>query len=88
MKIKELYDNYVEKYGKNPDFVDVTIVWKDTKEEHFYTIALFEYNEHITDEMDEDIFYYCNGIKELEELEKEGNQDFYIVADDSTDFYD
>lgn len=93
MNIRELYDNYVEKNGEKPLFVDVTIVWKDSEDENFYTIALFEYEEDSDDEdssfdEDEKIFYYCSGgIEELEKLEKVGNLDFSIVADERTMFY-
>lgn len=92
MNIRELYDNYVSKNGEQPLFVDVAIVWKDSEDEDFYTIALFEYEDDSDSEDsfddDEQIFFYCSGgIDELEKLEKVGNSDFSVVADERTLFY-
>lgn len=85
--IRELFDKFVTLNGVEPDFVDVTVVWNDTKEEDYYTIALFAYDEE-NEKFDDSIFFYCSdGIAGLEKLEKDGNGEFHIVADESTYFY-
>ena len=86
--IRELFDRFVTKHGVEPNFVDVTVVWNDTKIKHFFTIALFEFNEDKHEEIDDSVFFYCSdGIEGLERLERDGNEDFHIISDDYTYFY-
>lgn len=69
-KVNQLFESKT----KYPDYVVCEIRWCDTGEIENVTIALFPYSDKVPNKIDEQIFFYTNGISGL--LELTANIDF------------
>lgn len=53
------FHKFVEKTGKEPEYVECQIAWKETGDDERVTIKL---SLSINDDDNDNVFYYCNGI--------------------------
>lgn len=60
--IDSMFFKFVKKNGKEPEYVECQIVWKDTGDDQRTTIKL---SLSINDDDNDNVFYYCNGIESL-----------------------
>lgn len=60
--IDSMFFEFVKKNGKEPEYVECQIVWKDTGDDQRTTIKL---SLSINDDDNDNVFYYCNGIESL-----------------------
>lgn len=76
-KIDQLYLECCSKQKRDPNFVDCVIRWNDDKENLVdVKIALFtDYQP----EIDDSIFFYCNGLGEFKSLIENGCNEFVVV---------
>lgn len=51
------FHEFLERTGKEPEYVECQIVWKKTGDEQRKTIKL---SLSINDDDNDDVFYYCN----------------------------
>lgn len=63
--IDSMFFEFVKKNGKEPEYVECQIVWKDTGDDQRTTIKL---SLSINDDDNDNVFYYCNGIESLKSL--------------------
>lgn len=65
-----------KKGGKEPEYVECQIVWKETGNEQRETIKL---SLSINDDDNDDVFYYCNGIESFKQLAEYGMREFIVT---------
>lgn len=70
------FHEFVEKTGKEPEYVECQIVWKKTGDEQRKTIKL---SLGINDDDNDDVFYYCNGIESFKQLTEYGMGEFIVT---------
>lgn len=70
------FHEFVEKTGKEPEYVECQIVWKKTGDEQRKTIKL---SLGINDDDNDDVFYYCNGIESFKQLTEYGVGEFIVT---------
>lgn len=75
--IDSLHMDYVNKHGVEPMFAYCTITWEDTMEETDVTIKL---SRDIDDEIDDSVFFYCDGIEKLKALTEGFGEDFKVTG--------
>lgn len=76
MSIRETYEAFIRDNNREPVYACPVIRWKDddTVEEVFIKLSCD------VGENDDEIFYYVNGINEIEALtDKDNGEDFYII---------
>lgn len=84
--IDSMFFEFVKKNGKEPEYVECQIVWKDTGDDRRTTIKL---SLSINDDDNDNVFYYCNGIESLKSLVEYGVGDIFRgVMDESGDVYE
>ncbi len=76
--IGTLYQEFMSHSSKGPDYADCRIVYKDNGKGLDVKISLHPYEEE-TDGDDEDIFFCCDGISDLESLADYGSGDFILT---------
>lgn len=74
--INSMYTKYCTENGHEPHFADCAIKWKDTQETVEVRIFL---SSGVYDEIDDEIFYYCDGLHDFIALVGSGVEDFIIV---------
>lgn len=74
--INSMYTKYCTENGYEPHFADCAIKWKDTQETVEVRIFL---SSGVYDEIDDEIFYYCDGLHDFIALVGSGVEDFTIV---------
>lgn len=72
-----MFFKFVKKNGKEPEYVECQIVWKDTGDDQRKTIKL---SLSINDDDNDNVFYYCNGIESFKSL-SEYSAGVFIVTD-------
>jgi hypothetical protein len=82
MSIREKYDEFVKKYGHEPHYAYCTIQWKDDGETQDDLIKL---SCDVGDD-DDLIFYYADGIGDLESLTQSGPGEDFIVLEETVSF--
>lgn len=70
------FHEFVERTGKEPEYVECQIVWKETGNEQRETIKL---SLSINDDDNDDVFYYCNGIESFKQLTEYGMGEFIVT---------
>lgn len=71
------FHEFVERTGKEPEYVECQIVWKETGNEQRETIKL---SLSINDDDNDDVFfYYCNGIESFKQLAEYGVGEFIVT---------
>lgn len=81
MSIREKYEDFVRKYNCEPDYASVIIQWKDSGMFGAMGAATIKLSSGL-DEYDDEIFYYADGLSDLEALtEKDNGEDFYILEE-------
>ncbi len=78
-KMQEAFNEYIKEYGKEPNVADCQIIWLDDGKSCEVNIQL---SVDSNPETDDKIFFYCNGLSDLESLTTPGGEDFIV-----TDFY-
>ena len=71
------FHEFVEKTGKEPEYVECQIVRKKTGNEQRKTIKL---SLSINDDDNDDVFYYCNGIESFKQLAEYGMGEFIVTG--------
>lgn len=66
-----------EETGKEPEYVECQIVWKETGDDKRATIKL---SLSINDDDNDDVFYYCNGIESFKQLAEYGMGEFIVTG--------
>lgn len=74
--IDSMFFKFVKKNGKEPEYVECQIVWKDTGDDQRTTIKL---SLSINDDDNDNVFYYCNGIESLKSLVEYGVGEFIVI---------
>lgn len=74
--IDSMFFEFVKKNGKEPEYVECQIVWKDTGDDQRTTIKL---SLSINDDDNDNVFYYCNGIESLKSLVEYGVGEFIVI---------
>lgn len=74
--IDSMFFGFVKKNGKEPEYVECQIVWKDTGDDQRTTIKL---SLSINDDDNDNVFYYCNGIESLKSLVEYGVGEFIVI---------
>lgn len=75
-EIKKACSEYIEEHGEDPNVAYVKIRWRNEQDEFEETIAI-----NGVEELDEDIFYYCNSVNDLTGLTEEGpGEDFHVTG--------
>lgn len=74
--IDSMFFEFVKKNGKEPEYVECQIVWKDTGDDRGTTIKL---SLSINDDDNDNVFYYCNGIESLKSLVEYGVGEFIVI---------
>jgi len=72
--IDSMFFDFVKKNGKEPEYVECQIVWKDTGNDQRKTMKL---SLSIND--DDNVFCYCNGIESLKLLVEYGVGEFIVI---------
>lgn len=67
---------FVERTGKEPEYVECQIVWKETGDDKRVTIKL---SLSINDNDNDAVFYYCNGIESFQQLAEYGMREFIVT---------
>lgn len=62
--------------GHEPEYANCQIEWLDDHNQYDVTIKL---SCDMDEEEDDNIFYYCNSLKELESLTETGHEDFIVT---------
>lgn len=75
-EIRGLYLKFYSEQGREPHYADCAIRWCDTLETVEVRIALSMDSDS---EKDDGIFYYCNGLNDLESLAEKSMEDFTIA---------
>lgn len=75
-EIGGLYLKFYSGQGREPHYADCTIRWNDTLETVEVRIAL---SMDSNTKMDDEIFYYCNGVDDLKSLADKSMEDFTIA---------
>ena len=75
-EIGSLYLKFYSGQGREPHYADCVIRWRDTLETEEVRIALSMDSDT---KMDDEIFYYCNGVDDLKSLEDKSMEDFTIA---------
>ena len=70
------FHEFVEKTGKEPEYVECQIVRKETGDEQRKTIKL---SLSINDDDNDNVFYHCNGIESLKSLVEYGVGEFIVI---------
>lgn len=70
------FHEFVEKTGKEPEYVECQIVRKETGDEQRKTIKL---SLSINDDDNDDVFCYCNGIESFKQLAEYGVGGFIVT---------
>lgn len=65
-----------ERTGKEPEYVECQIVWKETGDDKRVTIKL---SLSINDDDNDNVFYYCNGIESFQQLAEYGMREFIVT---------
>lgn len=65
-----------ERTGKEPEYVECQIVWKETGDDKRVTIKL---SLSINDDDNDNVFYYCNGIESFQQLAEYGMRKFIVT---------
>lgn len=71
------FHEFVERTGKEPEYVECQIVWKETGDDKRATIKL---SLSINDDDNDDVFYYCNGIESFKQLAEYGMGEFIVTG--------
>lgn len=71
------FHEFLERTGKEPEYVECQIVWKETGDEQRKTIKL---SLSINDDDNDDVFYYCNGIASFKQLAEYGMGEFIVTG--------
>lgn len=74
--IDSMFFEFVKKNGKEPEYVECQIVWKDTGDDQRTTIKL---SLSINDDDNDNVFYHCNGIESLKSLVEYGVGEFIVI---------
>ena len=82
--INRLYTQYCTENGHEPHFAECAIKWKDTQETVEVRIFL---SSDVYDEIDDEIFYYCDGLQDFISLVGPGMEDFTLVQCFEFDIY-
>lgn len=69
------FHEFLERTGKEPEYVECQIVWKETGNEQRKTIKL---SLSINDDDNDDVFYYCSGSNMDWLFGCLGNENFYV----------
>lgn len=72
------FHEFVERTGREPEWVECQIVWKETGDDQRVTIKL---SSGISDDDDNNVFYYCNGIESLKLLTEYTPYHTFIITD-------
>lgn len=67
---------FVERTGKEPEYVECQIVWKETGDDKRVTIKL---SLSINDDDNDAVFYDCNGIESFQQLAEYGMGEFIVT---------
>lgn len=70
------FHEFVEKTGKEPEYVECQIVRKKTGDEQRKTMKL---SLNINDDDNDDVFCYCNGIESFKQLAEYGMGEFIVT---------
>ena len=85
-KLQGSYNDFVNQHGEHPLYAEVTIRFKDSKEQETVIVKL---NSEIDPATDDKIFYNADGFDNLKDLMKVDNgEDFDIVNIADTKFYE
>ena len=82
--INRLYTQFCKEYEHEPHFAECAIKWEDTQETVEVRIFL---SSDVYEDIDDEIFYYCNGLNDLIALVHPNMEDFTIVQCFGFDFY-
>lgn len=74
--INRMYTKYCTENGHEPQYADCVIKWKDTQGTAEVRIFL---SSGSYEEIDDEIFYYCDGLNDMTALVSPGMEDFTIV---------
>lgn len=74
--IDSMFSRFVERHGREPEYSECQIVWKDTGDDQRVTIKL---SLSIDDDDNDNVFYYCNGIELLKSLAEYGAGEFIVT---------
>lgn len=69
------YKKFTAIHKKEPQLALCRIIWKDSLEDTEVTIAL----EHIPEELDNTIFFYCNSLSDFMAMAEYGCEDFVVI---------
>lgn len=70
------FHEFIERTGREPEYVECQIVWKGTGDDKRTTIKL---SLSINDDDNDDVFYYCNGIESFKQLAEYGMGEFIVT---------
>lgn len=70
------FHEFVERTGKEPEYVECQIVRKETGDEQRKTMKL---SLNINDDDNDDVFCYCNGIESFKQLAEYGMGEFIVT---------
>lgn len=77
LQIETMRDGSLEeRTGKEPEYVECQIVWKETGDDKRVTIKL---SLSINDDDNDAVFYYCNGIESFQQLAEYGMREFIVT---------
>ena len=77
LQIETMRDGSLEeRTGKEPEYVECQIVWKETGDDKRVTIKL---SLSINDDDNDNVFYYCNGIESFQQLAEYGMREFIVT---------
>lgn len=81
MSIQEKYETFVKKYGCEPIYASAIVQWKEPGMLGAYEDVIIKLSKD-TDEQDDEILYYADGLSDLIALtERDNGEDFYVLEE-------
>ena len=75
-KMECLFLEFCKEHGHEPHYARCEIEWKD---DHESCEVVFKLSCDVVESEDDEIFYYCNSVRDLQAMTEEGTEDFVIT---------
>ena len=74
-QIELLYNEFCKEHGHEPRYAKCEIEWQD---DHNTSDVVFKLSCDVTESEADQIFFYCNSVKDLQSMTEKGMEDYVI----------